>query len=79
MIGIMNDCNVDTNCTTPNNENGECIPLNSCEVLRQLIRKKPIPYQDRAFLRASQCSILNGEPWVCCVVDDKGCKIYDVH
>jgi hypothetical protein len=56
------------NCSTPQQLPGECIRLTSCEPLAALIRKKPLTYQNRVFLRQSQCDYIDGHPWVCCPI-----------
>lgn len=63
---IVKRCVNSENCTTPDKESGECIRLNLCKPLRELIRKKPLNYNDRMFLRKSQCDYADGYPWVCC-------------
>lgn len=57
---------ISDNCTTPDRQPGECVRLSLCKPLRDLIRKKPLPYIDRLFLRQSQCDFSEGSPWVCC-------------
>lgn len=55
-------------CYTPNNQNGLCIPLASCDSLYRLIQKNPLYPEDRNYLRASQCDYVQ-QPYVVCCPD----------
>lgn len=51
-------------CVTPDRKRGGCIDLRQCAVLFNLIQKPGISYEDRNFLRQSQCAYINNYPWV---------------
>lgn len=52
-------------CVDPNNRNGVCQPIRSCDSILRLLTP-PLSPQVRDFLRRSQCKFENGQPWVCC-------------
>lgn len=52
-------------CNDPNNRNGLCQPIRSCDSILRLLTP-PLSPQVREFLRRSQCKFENGQPWVCC-------------
>lgn len=54
-----------TSCFDPNNRNGLCQPIRSCDSILRLLTP-PLSLQVRDFLRRSQCKFENGQPWVCC-------------
>lgn len=54
-----------TSCSDPNNRNGLCQPIRSCDSILRLLTP-PLSPQVRDFLRRSQCKFENGQPWVCC-------------
>ncbi|KAF2896428.1 hypothetical protein ILUMI_09744 [Ignelater luminosus] len=52
-------------CVTPNKENGKCIPVNSCDVIRRAIAY--FNPEAMEFAKKSQCGYDNNEgPLVCC-------------
>lgn len=51
-------------CRTPNNLNGNCIPLRQCDALYMLI-KQNLNQADRQFLQQSQCGFDGRNPLVC--------------
>lgn len=53
-------------CITPNQERALCIHLEQCTQLYNLLRKKPLPNEDRTFLQRSQCGTNNGKILICC-------------
>uniref|UniRef100_A0A182PPY6 CLIP domain-containing serine protease n=1 Tax=Anopheles epiroticus TaxID=199890 RepID=A0A182PPY6_9DIPT len=55
-------------CTLPEGTTGQCILLRNCNSLLTLIRKKPLPDTDRAYLQRTQCgwSTTENHPLVCC-------------
>lgn len=69
VLALMPKFSILGECSTPNGQAGECIRLNFCDSLKNLIRQKPLSYQNRVFLRQSQCDYVNGYPWVCCPFD----------
>lgn len=56
-------------CTTPDYKPGECVKLDSCSSLRQIITNPNLSEDDRIFLRTSQCDYIDDYPWVCCEID----------
>jgi len=52
-------------CVDPNNRNGLCQPIRSCQSILELLTP-PLSPQVRDFLRRSQCKFENHQPWVCC-------------
>ncbi|XP_044728002.1 uncharacterized protein LOC123291691 [Chrysoperla carnea] len=53
-------------CTTPNNINGRCIELKTCDPLYQVLTKRPLTTENRELLRKSQCGVIGRQPLVCC-------------
>lgn len=51
-------------CVTPDRKRGGCVDLRQCAALFSLIQKPGISYEDRNFLRQSQCAYINNYPWV---------------
>lgn len=51
-------------CSTPDRRRGSCVDLRQCPALYNLIRKPNISFDERNFLRQSQCAYLNNYPWV---------------
>lgn len=51
-------------CVTPDRRQGGCVDLRQCAVLFNLIQKPGISYEERNFLRQSQCAYYNNYPWV---------------
>lgn len=48
---------VERACTTPNNVNGNCMPVKDCTRLYNIIQgPKPLPPSEIEFLRKSQCA-----------------------
>jgi len=52
-------------CRTPNNQNGICLPIQSCPSLYQLLQKDTLFPKERNFLLRSQCSSKQ-QAYVCC-------------
>lgn len=57
-------------CMTPDNKNGICIKIKSCNPLLNLLQKeKPRPSQATInFLRKSHCGFDGNDPVVCCPI-----------
>ncbi|XP_053979899.1 venom serine protease Bi-VSP-like isoform X1 [Hylaeus volcanicus] len=55
-------------CTTPNSEPGMCLNIRNCEPLLALLQRDGLAAGD--FLRRSLCSDQNGQPIVCCPVNN---------
>lgn len=53
-------------CTNPQQRQGTCIPIDSCDSLRQMIQQRPLPPETVDFLRRSQCGFSGNRPLVCC-------------
>uniref|UniRef100_A0A336LMT0 CLIP domain-containing serine protease n=1 Tax=Culicoides sonorensis TaxID=179676 RepID=A0A336LMT0_CULSO len=58
--------NAQNACRTPRQEVGQCIALNRCQSLFNLLRKRPLTIQDRTYLSQSQCGWSGNYPSVCC-------------
>jgi transmembrane serine protease 9 len=55
------------NCTTPDNNKGQCIDLKKCPVLiSMLTMTRPLSPEVVDFLRNSQCGFKGNSPLVCC-------------
>ena len=57
----------DKSCTSPDGLDGECINILQCRPVLQLLRRKPIPPDVRAYLLKSVCEITDNLPIICCV------------
>ena len=55
-------------CTTPNSEGGVCLNIRSCQPLLNLLQRDGLAAGD--YLRRSLCSYQDGNPIVCCPVDN---------
>ncbi|XP_063908406.1 serine protease easter-like isoform X2 [Zophobas morio] len=55
-----------TPCRTPNNQDGDCKPINHCPALHSLLMKRPLSESNAVFLRQSQCGFDGIFPKVCC-------------
>lgn len=53
-------------CITPNNEQGQCILLQQCPAINDILKKKPLSREDAEYLRKSGCGFEKTEPKVCC-------------
>nr|XP_015836792.1 PREDICTED: uncharacterized protein LOC661375 [Tribolium castaneum] len=58
--------NADENCRTPDNEEGDCKPINKCQPLYSLLERRPITASTADYLRRSQCGFVGTYPKVCC-------------
>lgn len=50
-------------CPSPDNRNGVCVPLRSCQTLFTLLQKVPLTQEERIYLGRSQCGYYAGTPW----------------
>jgi Regulatory CLIP domain of proteinases/Trypsin len=55
-------------CTTPLNAAGNCIVLQDCSSLLDILKKPPISDENRLFLQKSQCGYKDRKPFVCCPI-----------
>ncbi|XP_060646974.1 melanization protease 1 [Drosophila nasuta] len=53
-------------CTTPSEQSGTCIYLQSCNYLYELVQKRSVSASDRTFLANSQCGYRNNQVIICC-------------
>lgn len=58
----------DNSCTTPNGEQAQCVSLNSCPVLYDIIYSRN--REKQRFLRESECGSSRYEQMVCCGSSD---------
>lgn len=58
----------DNSCTTPNGEQAQCVAINSCPILYDIIYTRD--KQKQRFLRESECGSSDYEPMVCCGESD---------
>lgn len=66
LISALVDAQRFGQCNTPDGDTGECIFLQSCQHLLELITKKPLLPNDVTYLRQSQCGARDGTVLVCC-------------
>lgn len=53
-------------CKTPNEESGECILINNCPSLFELLQKRPLTSENVKYLKRSHCGFVGKIPKVCC-------------
>lgn len=53
-------------CLTPDNKNGLCVPLKSCDNLQKRLNLPFVIQEDIDFAKRSQCGLEGNEPKVCC-------------
>ncbi|KAF2896725.1 hypothetical protein ILUMI_09448, partial [Ignelater luminosus] len=53
-------------CTTPENTIGQCIVLQECSSIYDLLKQKPLPPGTVEYLRKVQCGFVGKTPKVCC-------------
>lgn len=53
-------------CDTPHGQRGECLSINNCESLYNILKKRPISTANADLLRRSQCGFVGTTPKVCC-------------
>lgn len=58
----------DNSCTTPNGEQAQCVSINSCPLLHDIIYSQN--REKQRFLRESECGSSEYEPTVCCGTTD---------
>ncbi|PSN45970.1 hypothetical protein C0J52_09760 [Blattella germanica] len=56
----------DGNCIDPTGQNGQCITIQQCPTLLDLLRQKPLTQKTAQFLREAQCGFEGRYPKVCC-------------
>ncbi|XP_053691721.1 CLIP domain-containing serine protease B4-like [Sabethes cyaneus] len=55
-----------SNCRTPANELGSCVPLTECGFFQEITRKSMIFSSDLQYILTSQCGFRSNEPRLCC-------------
>lgn len=53
-------------CQTPENTNGQCLVLQECSSLNDLVKKRPLPQETIDYLRKAHCGFSGKQPKVCC-------------
>ncbi|ENN74239.1 hypothetical protein YQE_09212, partial [Dendroctonus ponderosae] len=59
-----------TSCTTPTNQNGQCINILNCKVVTNLLRTEANNVEVRSYVRSLYCGSKYNTPYVCCPADN---------
>lgn len=64
-FSLISTCEIsETQCFTPSNAEGFCIPLRSCASVFGILTRGDLSPADRRFLSQSQCDFKNNSPYV---------------
>ncbi|XP_055910512.1 transmembrane protease serine 9-like [Eupeodes corollae] len=66
-----NEVNAQKYCTTPDGFRGSCVPVTSCQTIKQLLEifPRPLPSSVQDIIRRSYCGTVNKVYYVCCDID----------
>lgn len=62
---------IDDYCTTPNDKFGQCVLLEKCQELVDLLKQRPVTFKAVEFLQKSNCGYQGKVPIVCCRLEQE--------